>query len=125
VGKATPKIPVRKNGHGGTIPLLSGALATLRTLRDGRGSGDERILPITQDAAKMAWKRLVKRAGLVNLRFHDLRHEAVSRFFEKGLIVPEVTLISENRDPRMLFPYTHQLAADIATRLYYLARVNV
>jgi integrase len=43
----------------------------------------------------------VKRAGLVNLRFHDLRHEAISRFFEKGLSVPEVALISGHRDPRM------------------------
>ena len=42
----------------------------------------------------MAWKRLVKRAGLVNLRFHDLRHEAIGRFFEKGLNVPEVALIA-------------------------------
>src|SRR5262245_23835176 len=91
--------------------------ATLKTLSDGRASGDERILPITQDAAKMAWKRLVRRTGLVNLRSHDLRHEAVSRFFEKGLSVPEVALISGHRDPRMLFRYTYPRAEDIATKL--------
>jgi Phage integrase family len=53
-------------------------------------------------AAKMAWKRLTKRARLENLRFHDQRHEAISRFFEKGLNVPEVALISGHRDLRML-----------------------
>jgi hypothetical protein len=43
----------------------------------------ERILPITENTAKMAWKRLVKRAVLSNLRFHDRRHEAISMFFER------------------------------------------
>ena len=41
------------------------------------------------------------------LRFHDLRHEAVSRFFEMGLSVPEVALISGHKDVRQLFRYTH------------------
>ena len=79
----------------------------------------------------MAWKRLVKRARLENLRFHDLRHEAISRFlrgtslrheaisrfFERDLNVPEVALISGHRDPRMLFRYTHPRAEDIAAKL--------
>jgi integrase len=77
----------------------------------------DRIIPITENTAKMAWKRLVKRAGLVDLRSHYLRHEAVSRFFEKGLSVPEVALISGHRDPRMLFRYTHPNAETIAAKL--------
>jgi len=115
--RRTLRIPVTKTGHARTIPLSSGALATLRTLSDGRASGDERILPITQDAAKMAWKRLVRRARLLDPKFHDLRHEAISRFFERGLNVPEVALISGHRDPRMLFRYTHPRAEDIAAKL--------
>ena len=59
----------------------------------------------------------MKRAGLSNLRFHDLRHEAVSRFFERGLSVPEVALISGHRDVRMLFRYTHPRPEDIAEKL--------
>jgi Phage integrase family len=105
--KRTLRIPITKNGHARTIPLSSCALALLRTLSDARTLGTERILPITENAAKMAWKRLAKRARLEDLRFHDLRHEAISRFFEKGLNVPEVALISGHRDPRMLFRYTH------------------
>jgi integrase len=92
-------------------------LALLRDLREHRGSSADRLLPITENAAKMAWKRLVKRAGLLNLRFHDLRHEAVSRFFEKGLNLPEVALISGHRDPRMLFRYTHPRPEIIAAKL--------
>jgi hypothetical protein len=49
------------------------------------------------------------------LRLHDLRHEAVSRFFEKGLNMPPA--ISGHRDPRMLMRYTHPKAAEIAVKL--------
>jgi integrase len=57
------------------------------------------------------------RAGLDDLRLHDLRHEAVSRFFELGLTIPEVALISGHRDPRMLSRYTHLRPENIAEKL--------
>lgn len=57
------------------------------------------------------------RSKIENFRFHDLRHEAVSRFFERGLSVPEVALISGHRDYRMLFRYTHLRAEDVAIKL--------
>ncbi len=55
-----------------------------------------------------------------DLHFHDLRHEAISRFFELGLSIPEVALISGHRDPRMLFRYTHLRAEDVAEKLNVL-----
>ena len=45
--------------------------------------------------------------------FPDLRHEAISSFFEKSLSIPEVALISGHRDVRMLFRYTYLKAEDI------------
>lgn len=53
--------------------------------RDAGAFGD-----LTQDALKRSIKRAVRRAGIKGLRLHDLRHEATSRFFEKGLNVMEV-----------------------------------
>ena len=59
-----------------------------------------------------------KKAHAVSvIALDDLRHEAISRFFELGLSVPEVALISGHRDPRMLFRYTHLRADDLAQRL--------
>ena len=52
-----------------------------------------------------------------DLHFHDLRHEATSRFFEKGLNVMEVATITGHKDLRMLQRYTHLRASDIATKL--------
>ncbi len=67
------------------------------------------ILPysISSNAVRLNWYRMTMRAGIVNLHFHDLRHEAISRFFEKGLSIPEVSLISGHKDVRQLMRYTH------------------
>ena len=73
--------------------------------------------PVTPNGFRLAWDRLRNRAGLSELRFHDLRHEAISRFFELGLNMPEVAVISGHRDPRMLFRYTHLRAVDLVNRL--------
>ena len=59
----------------------------------------------------------MQRAGIKDLRFHDLRHEAVSRFFEMGLSVPEVAFISGHKDYRMLARYTHMTAENVRNRL--------
>ena len=65
------------------------------------------MFPTSDCAVRHAWDRLVRRVGIKNLRFHDLRHEAVSRLFEMGLSVPEVASISGHKDYRMLASYTH------------------
>lgn len=66
----------------------------------------------------------VNRAGIDNIHFHDLRHEAISRFFEMGLSVPEVAMISGHKDVRMLFRYTHIRAADLASKIISRTRSN-
>ena len=53
----------------------------------------------------------------MNYILHDLRHEAISRLFEKGLSVAEVALISGHRDVRQLFRYTHLRAEDLVSKL--------
>jgi integrase len=61
------------------------------------------------DAFRLAWERVRRRADLQDLHFHDLRHEALSRFFEMGLTTPEVASISGHRDLRMLFRDSHPM----------------
>jgi integrase len=61
--------------------------------------------------------RTIRRAGIEDLRFHDLRHEATTRLFEKGLNVMEVASITGHKDLRMLRRYTHLTAEDLARKL--------
>ena len=57
--------------------------------------------------------KLCRKVGIENLRFHDLRHEATSRLFEKGLNPVEVTTITGHKDTRMLMRYTHLRAENL------------
>ncbi|NBT43009.1 MAG: site-specific integrase, partial [Alphaproteobacteria bacterium] len=42
---------------------------------------------------------------------------AISRFFEMGLSIPEVAVISGHKDARMLFRYTHLRAEDLVKKI--------
>ena len=107
-------LPITKNGSSREVPLSPTAH---RILRDIPRSLDGRVFPLTATALRGLWSRAIKRAGLSDLRFHDLRHEATSRFFEKGLNVMEVAAITGHKDLRMLQRYTHLRAEDLAKKL--------
>ena len=64
-----------------------------------------------------AWRRVIKRSGLKDFRFHDLRHEAVSRLVEAGLGDQEVAAISGHKSMQMLRRYTHLRSEDLVARL--------
>lgn len=114
-------IPEAKNGHARTIPLSPAAVALLKAPTSlgtpCDGNPGDRPFPMTGNALRLAWERLCKRAGIEDLHFHDTRHEAISRLFEKGLSVPEVALISGHKDYRQLARYTHPLRRTILEKL--------
>jgi integrase len=57
------------------------------------------------------------RAGVQHFRFHDLRHEATSRLFEKGLSQMEVATITGHKDIQMLARYMHLRVKELARKL--------
>jgi integrase len=92
-----------KNGEDRRVPLTRRCIEVLQTVPQT----DEQVFPISATCLRLAWNRTRNKVGITDLRFHDLRHEAVSRFFEMGMSVPEVALISGHKDVRQLFRYTH------------------
>ena len=90
-----------KTGYSRTVPLTKLAAKLLSQ------GDDDPLFQISPNAFRLAWERVKARAKIDDLHFHDLRHEAISRFFEMGLNAPEVALISGHRDMRMLARYTH------------------
>jgi integrase len=107
-------LDMTKNGSKRDVPLSSEAINLLRSLpHDISGN----VFPLTAAALRGLWNRACRRAGITGLHFHDLRHEATSRFFEKGLNVIEVATITGHKDLRMLQRYTHLRAEDLAKKL--------
>jgi len=47
-------------------------------IRESAYNLNARIFPMTQSAFSQAWLGVVERAGIDDLHFHDLRHEAAS-----------------------------------------------
>lgn len=109
-------LAMTKNGHARTVPLSIRAVELLQTLRgDGRG----RVFPNWKDTLSFehAWHRAVLKSKLEDLRFHDLRHEATTRFFERGLNPMQVAAITGHKTLQMLKRYTHLRAEDLVPLL--------
>lgn len=109
-GMRTLYIPDTKTGVPRTIPLSE--LARSQLVHIDRLSDEQHLFDVSSNAFKLTWRRTVDAAGLVDLHFHDLRHEAISRLFEKRLSMPEIASISGHRDFRMLARYAHVRAVD-------------
>ena len=97
------KVRDTKNGEDRVIPLSNKSLSILESLpRSGKT-----VFNASHSSLQNAWKRLIKRSGLIDLHFHDLRHEAISRFIERGLTIPEAASISGHKAQSMLLRYAH------------------
>ncbi|WP_316231202.1 tyrosine-type recombinase/integrase [Bradyrhizobium sp. SZCCHNR1051] len=67
----------------------------------------DEIFPYTTDAIGMGFTRACQLLGILDLHFHDLRHDGVSRLFEIGRNVPQVAAVSGHRSWSSLKRYTH------------------
>ena len=107
-------IPETKNGTPRRVPLSTAALAVL----DGLSRRlDGRVWGMRPDSISQAFERVCGASGVEGLTFHDLRHEATSRLFEKGLNPMEVAAITGHKTLQMLKRYTHLRAEDLVERL--------
>jgi len=138
-------LPVTKNGSSRDVPLSSRAVSVLQELKqaaEARAAGAAKVayllsgpvFRIRTDAVTRAFERAVDRARnayldeckeskrqpdakyLVDLRFHDLRHEATSRLASVYQL-HELTKVTGHKDPRMLMRYYHPKAEELAKRL--------
>lgn len=114
--RCTWHIPHTKSGIPRTVPLSSRAIEILKGGLSCRIDGGVWALQ-RADGITQAFDRICQQTGIVGLNFHDLRHEATSRFFEKGLNIMEVASITGHKDLKMLKRYTHLRAEDLAAKL--------
>ncbi|BCA80489.1 site-specific integrase [Desulfuromonas sp. AOP6] len=115
LGKRTARLPDTKNGTARDLPLSTRAVEVLR--QQPRRLHDSRVFQITPAHVSKSFREACERAGVEDLRFHDLRHEATSRLFEKGLNPMQVAAITGHKTLVMLRRYTHLRAEDLAALL--------
>lgn len=113
------RIPETKTGVPRTIPLSPRACEILDALpvRDEETVKDEQTFyDYVPSSISHMFNRACHQLEIKDLRFHDLRHEAASRFIERGLSIPEVAKIT-GQSFTTLQRYTHLKAEDIARKL--------
>jgi integrase len=110
-------LTMTKNGSGREVPLSQRAFDALTEWKTLAESEQPMVFPMKPGSLEQVWRRLLVRAKIKGLRFHDLRHESVSRMFERGLNMIEVSSISGHKELRMLKRYTHLSADDLVGRL--------
>ncbi len=110
----TAFLPDTKAGRSRHVPLSSLALAVLQDM-DKAPNG--MVIGTSAEGLKKAFERARARAKLPHFNFHDFRHEATSRLFERGWNVMEVAAVTGHQDLQMLKRYTNLRASDLARKL--------
>lgn len=115
IKNCTATLKDTKNGETRAVPLSSKAIRVLNGRTRGIGTG--KVFSITPTRLRRDWEAARTAAGIPDIRLHDLRHEAASRLFEKGLNVMEAASVTGHKTLSMLKRYTHLNPTDIAKKL--------
>lgn len=107
-------VPETKTGVPRNIPLSNSAMIIIQSTPR---VDNQSIFNLRPDSITQAFERACNRAKILDLRFHDLRHEATSRLFEKGLNPMQVSAITGHKTFEMLKRYTHLKAQDLVKLL--------
>ncbi|CAM3874982.1 site-specific integrase [Bordetella tumulicola] len=121
------RLDITKNSSPRTVPLTKAATVAFQAAIDNPLRPRETDLVFFGEPGRdgvrrpylfdKAWNDAKKAANLTDFRFHDLRHEAVSRLVEAGLSDQEVSAISGHKSMQMLKRYTHLRAEDLVGKL--------
>jgi integrase len=133
--KKTIHLERSKNGDNRQVPLSSTAINLLDDYlqkhandikgREGRlfpfwnGSRNERELDIVTSDVSNWFRAIFIKAEVIDFHFHDLRHEATCRLYEKTKLSDVlISKITGHRDVRMLQRYASLRGSDLAVHLW-------
>lgn len=109
VENATLLVPVSKNGKPRLILLNKAALGLLKTIP--RIGDNPFVFPTTTGrpcaSLHFPWRRIRKRAGLTDVRIHDLRHSFASVLVNKGVSLYEVQRLLGHANAKTTQRYSH------------------
>jgi integrase len=141
VGQRTVFLDKTKNGSKRQVPLTTVAIEAFENyveavkdrdpdmagfeFDDGRlfpwwdGSGDRKVLAGVSVRLSGQFGRIFGAAGCGDVTFHDLRHEATSRLYEKTTLSDvQIAKITGHSDTKVLMRYSNLRGSDLAARLW-------
>lgn len=107
-------IQLAKNGTSRTVPLSTHAI---QILCDMPRNLDGRVFPLTHEVVSQAFNRARRQAEIKDIRFHDLRHMAITRLAEKLPNLIELSAVSGHKSLAMLKRYYHPNPESLAKKL--------
>lgn len=112
-------LPITKNGDPRHCPLSTKALSVLAQwhIENPTDHPRDKLFKINPDTVSHVFSEACTKAGLEDVRFHDLRHSATSNFIEQGLSIMEASSITGHKSFTMLKRYTHLNASTLAQKL--------
>jgi integrase len=110
----TALLPMTKNGTARIVPLSKSAVSVLQALPQAING---RVFPLSYMVVNNCFVAACKRAGIVDLHFHDLRHTATTRLAEKLPNVIELAAVTGHQTIQMLKRYYHPKAEILARKL--------
>ncbi len=114
LGRRTIFLQQTKNGTSRTVPLSTHAIQILTEMPRNI---DGRVFPVTHEVVSQAFNRARQRAGVKDVRFHDLRHMAITRLAEKLPNLIELSAVSGHKSLAMLKRYYHPNPEQLAKKL--------
>jgi integrase len=93
------------------IPLSGPATELLRKIHDDGVTGPyvflDRRTGLPRGHIDKAWARIIKAAGITDLRPHDLRHSYASMLVNSGLSLPTIGRLLGHSSPSVTHRYSH------------------
>ena len=114
LGRRTIFLQLTKHGTSRTVPLSTHAIEILTQIPRNL---DGRVFPVTHEVVSQAFNRARKQAGVKDIRFHDLRHMAITRLAGKLPNLIELSAVSGHKSLAMLKRYYHPSAEQLAAKL--------
>lgn len=94
-----------KTARARAVAMTSRLESELKQLCQNAPKDPEGLVFGIKDNFKNGFAAACKAAGIENLRFHDLRHTAITRMIEAGMQPAEVMRVSGHTTPAMLWRY--------------------
>lgn len=105
-----------KNGQRRSAHLQPQVIDRLEVLKQERDADVAWVFPgksgLTPLDTKSAWQTARKQAGLIDFRFHDLRHTTATMIALQGASVPQIAAVLGHKSHQMASRYAHLTSSD-------------